>query len=436
MKSISYEKAPELLIRNGILLDPASGEERRADVLISDGRIARIAENIEQKNIPVFDARGRYISPGWFDMHVHFREPGREDKETIATGCAAAVSGGFTGVCPMPNTAPVADNRGIIEMQIAKAEETPVDLHPIAAATVGQRGEELSEMADLVDAGAVAFSDDGVAIATAAITRRAMEYASMYDVPIIEHCEDISLARGGAMNEGAASTRLGLPGIPGIAEDLIVARDILLAEYTGARVHIAHISTAGAVELVRRAKKRGVKVTCEVTPHHFCLTDDHIESYDANYKMNPPLRTQNDVEAMIAGLKDGTIDVIATDHAPHAPEEKEVEFTAAPFGITGLETAIGLIISKLVLPGHLSLVQALEKITRAPRHILNLPQAIVQEGEPANLTLFDAAQKWQVRAEEFYSKSRNSPFIGEELTGRAVAVYNRGLFWQRPAVEA
>ncbi len=431
VKTIHYEKTPDLLIRNGVLLDPTTAEERRADVLIRAGKIARIGDQLSAENVPVFDAAGLYVTPGWFDMHVHFREPGREDKETIETGCAAAAAGGFTGVCPMPNTSPVADTRGIIEMQISKAEDTPIDLHPIAAATLGQRGEELSEMADLVDAGAVAFSDDGVAIATAAITRRAMEYASMYDVPIIEHCEDVSLAKGGAMNEGAASTRLGLPGIPAIAEDLIVARDILLAEYTGARVHIAHISTAGAVELVRRAKKRGVRVTCEVTPHHFCLTDDSIESYDANYKMNPPLRTQKDVEAMIAGLKDGTIDVIATDHAPHAPEEKEVEFTAAPFGITGLETAIGLIISKLVLPGHLTLPQALEKITRAPRRILNLPQAEIQEGKPANLTLLDAQQQWQVRVEDFYSKSRNSPFIGEELTGRAMGVYNRGMFWRR-----
>ena len=432
MKSFHPRQKDTLLLANARLLDPASQVDVNADLLIEKGKIARIAADIDAENIEKLDLTGHIVTPGWFDMHVHFREPGREDKETIKSGCAAAAAGGFTGACPMPNTQPVADSRSIIEFMIDEAKDLPVDVHPIAAATKGSKGQELTEIAELIDAGAVAFSDDGVTIATAEIARRVMEYASMYDVPIIEHCEEHSMTKGAAMHEGAMSTRLGIPGMPGVAEDLIVARDILLAEFTGARVHIAHISTARSVDLVRDAKKRSVQVTCEVMPHHFCLTDESIANYDANFKMNPPLRTRTDVEAMIAGLKDGTIDVIATDHAPHSPEEKDVEFAAAPFGIVGLETALGLVMTHLIAPGHLTLQQAIHKITWAPREILRLPQAVLKEGENANLTIFDPAQEWVVDPKQFYSKSRNTPFAGWKLKGRPAGIYNRGMLWLVP----
>lgn len=431
MKEFRTIKTQTLLLKNARLLDPGTDLEQQADLLIENGRIARIEPELRVAGADVLDLASQYVTPGWFDMHVHFREPGREDEETVRSGCAAAAAGGFTGACPMPNTEPRADTRSIIEYMIEEARDLPVDVHPIAAATKGSLGKELSEMAELIDGGAVAFSDDGVAIATAEMARRAMEYASMFDVPIIEHCEEPTLTQGGAMHEGAVSTRLGLAGMPGVAEDIIVARDILLAEFTGARLHIAHISTARAVELVRQAKARGLLVSCEVTPHHFCLTDEAIASFDANFKMNPPLRTQRDVQAIIEGLKDGTIDVIATDHAPHAPEEKDVEFATAPFGIVGLETALGLILTKLVHPGHLTMKQAIACVTRAPRQILRIPQARLEIGAPANLTFFDPEQEWLVDHKEFFSKSRNSPFLGWRLRGRASGIYNKGQLWLR-----
>ena len=432
MKKFDPIAKKSLLITGSRLIDPVEKLDKKADLLIENGKISRIADKIGTENIETLHLPGHIVSPGWFDMHVHFREPGREDEETIKSGCAAAAAGGFTGVCPMPNTQPVADSRSIIEFMIDEAKELPVDVHPIAAATKGSKGQELTEIAELIEAGAVAFSDDGVTISTAEITRRVLEYASMYDAPIIEHCEEHSMTKGAAMHEGAMSTRLGIPGMPGVAEDLIVARDILLAEFTGGRVHIAHISTARSVDLVREGKKRGVQVTCEVMPHHFCLTDESIASYDANYKMNPPLRTQADVDAMIAGLKDGTIDVIATDHAPHSPEEKDVEFAAAPFGILGLETALGLVITHLVEPGHLSLDQAIEKITYAPRKILQLPQAAIKKGAAANLTIFNPDETWTVDPKQFYSKCRNTPFTGWQLKGRPAGIFNDGKLWLAP----
>lgn len=435
MRTIEYRKPERLLIKNANYLDPAEGGPRPVEVLIENGTIVRVEHAIDSVDgAETIDGTGKLLTPGWLDMHVHFREPGREDEETVKTGCAAATAGGFTGACPMPNTEPAADTRGIIEYMIAEAKDTPVDVYPIAAATKGRQGKELSEMADLIEGGAVAFSDDGVAIATAEMTRRAMEYASMFDVPIIEHCEEPSMTEGGAMNESAVSTRLGLPGMPGVAEDIIVARDILLVELTGARLHIAHISTARSVDLVRQAKQRGLPVTCEVTPHHFTLTDEAVASYDANLKMNPPLRTQKDVDAIIEGLADGTIDVIATDHAPHSPEEKDVEFQAAPFGIIGLETALGLIMTQLVEPGHLRLEEALRKITLAPRDILRLPLPKLAVGQVANLTLFDPKHEWTVDASRFYSKSRNTPFLGWTLRGKVHAVINKGFLWVSPDV--
>jgi dihydroorotase len=334
----------------------------------------------------------------------------------------------------MPNTEPAMDKREIVESIIKKSKETLVEVYPIAAATKGREGKELSEMAELVEAGAVAFSDDGCAIATAELTRRAMEYANMLGVPIIEHAEEATLDDGGAMNEGMFSTKLGLPGMPTVAEDIIVARDILLAEYTGARVHIAHLSSAHSLELIRWAKQRGIQVTCEVTPHHFTLTDESVavSHYDTNTKMNPPLRSPRDVEAMIAGMQDGTIDVIATDHAPHAIEEKDAEFAAAPFGIIGLETALGLIITRLVKTNVLPLADAIAKVTVAPRRILNLPPVQIKEGQPANLVFFSQTKTWRVDKTTSHSKSRNTPFHGWDLTGRVFAVYNKQQWWRNP----
>jgi dihydroorotase len=429
-KNLRAKKTENLLIKGAMLIDPAIKLEKRGDVLIEKGKIVRIGRIAQQPEaLPVIDARHLVVSPGWMDMHVHFRQPGREDEETVESGAAAAVAGGFTAACPMPNTTPAADTREIIGFLIEEGRKTLIDVFPIAAATKGRQGKELSEMAELVEAGAVAFSDDGCAIATANLARRAMEYASMFDVPIIEHAEEPALTVGGAMNEGKYSTRLGLGGMPTVAEDIVVARDISLAEYTGARLHIAHISSAAAVELVRQAKARGVRVTCEVAPHHFSLTDEAAIDYDANTKMNPPLRSQKDVDGMLEGLQDGTIDVIATDHAPHSPEEKDVEFAAAPFGIIGLETALGLIVTKLVKAGVLSLSETINKVVINPRRILNLPPVTLQEGQNANLTIFSPEQKWTVAKESFFSKCRNTPFIGWELSGKVYGVYNKRQLW-------
>jgi dihydroorotase len=428
-KNLRGKKTENLLIKGAMLIDPAIKLEKRGDVLIEKGKIARIGRIPPIEGIEVIDARQLVITPGWMDMHVHFRQPGREDEETVESGAAAAVAGGFTAACPMPNTSPAADTREIIEFLIEEGRKTLIEVFPIAAATKGREGKELSEMAELVEAGAVAFSDDGSAIATAPLTRRAMEYATMFDVPIIEHAEEPGLTLAGAMNEGKYSTRLGLGGMPTVAEDIIVARDISLAEFTGARLHIAHISSAASIELVRHAKARGVRVTCEVTPHHFTLTDEAVIDYDANTKMNPPLRSQKDVSAVLEGLQDGTIDVMATDHAPHAPEEKDVEFAAAPFGIIGLETALGLVITKLVKTGVLSLAEAIMKVTVNPRRILNLPPVTLQEGQAANLTIFSPEHQWTVALENFYSKCRNTPFNGWELSGKVYGVYTKRQLW-------
>jgi dihydroorotase len=429
-KTIRGKKTENLLIKGAMLIDPAIKLEKRGDILIEKGKIVRLGKIAQApEGVQVIDARELVITPGWMDMHVHFRQPGREDEETVESGAAAAVAGGFTAASPMPNTTPAADTREVIEFLIEEGRKTLIDVFPIAAATKGREGKELSEMAELVEAGAVAFSDDGCAIATARLARRAMEYASMFDVPIIEHAEEPTLTVAGAMNEGKYSTRLGLGGMPTVAEDIIVARDILLAEYTGAHVHIAHISSARSIDLVRQAKIHGVRVTCEVTPHHFALTDEAVSDYDANTKMNPPLRSQKDIDAVLEGLQDGTIDAIATDHAPHAPEEKDVEFAAAPFGIVGLETALGLIVTKLMKAGVLSLSEAVDKVAVQPRRILSLPPVTLQEGQIANLTFFSPERVWTVAKNAFYSKCRNTPFNGWELTGKVYGVYNKRQLW-------
>ncbi len=368
--------------------------------------------------------------PGLMDMHVHLREPGFEHKETIETGCTAAAFGGFTAVCCMPNTNPAIDDESVARY----VRETGrgvlkglVDVFPIAAVTKGRQGAELAPMAELVQAGAVGFSDDGSPVGNAEIMRRALEYSSMFGAPIIQHAEEVSLTQGGVMNEGATATRLGLPGIPPIAELLTVTRDVVLVRYiSGSRYHVAHVSTAAVVDEVRRAKREGLAVTCEVAPHHFSLTEEAVESFDTNVKMNPPLRTADDVKAIKEGLRDGTIDVIATDHAPHTIDEKEVEFAQAPFGIVGLETALGLCITELVEPGYLTLMQLVEKLSMNPRRVLGQKPVEVEEGVMANLTMIDPFTEWTVDIQAFHSKSKNSPFHGRKLRGRAIGVVNNG----------
>lgn len=417
----------KLLLKNVNLLNPYQKlNQSDTNILIEDGIIQQIGEidEAEVKNCKVIELKGKYIVPGLFDMHVHLREPGREDEETVVTGCNSAANGGFTGIACMPNTDPAIDSAEVVTLIKKEAANHLVDVYPVGAATVGRKGEVLSPMAELKDAGVVAFSDDGVAIKTASILKRSLEYAKMFDLPIIEHCEDESLA-GGAMNESINSTLLGLPPLPSVAEDLIVMRDILMSEYTGSKVHIAHISSKRSVEMVREAKKKGIKVTAEVAPHHFSLTDDAVKSYDPNTKMNPPLRTKADVEAIIAGLKDGTIDCIASDHAPHALEEKEMEFEYAPNGIIGLETQVGLSLSELYHKKILSLENIIEKLSINPRKILNLTIPKFEKGEIANLTILDIDAIWTVDKHKFLSKSVNMPFDKKLLTGKSLGVINK-----------
>ncbi len=399
----------------------------KTDILISKGEIAKIG-NIDKKNYRVVNLEGALCFPGFFDMHVHFREPGYEQAETIETGTLAAANGGFTGVAVMPNTEPALDNAELIVSILNKSANNIVNVYPIGAATKGRKGEALAPLMEMHEAGAVAFSDDGSAIKTAALLRNALEYASMLGVAIIEHCEDESLA-GGAMNESEISTELGLPPLPSLAEELIVMRDILTAEYTGTKIHIAHVSSKRSVGLIREAKKRGVAITAEVTPHHFTLTENQLRSFDTNYKMNPPLRSKSDVEAVIEGLRDGTIDVIASDHAPHAAEDKEVEFVNAPNGIIGLETAVGLAFTELYAKNVLSLDELLEKFVINPRKILNLDVPVIEEGKKAELTFINPDEIWTVDINKFKSKSRNSPFDKRILTGKPLGIFNNGKFF-------
>jgi dihydroorotase len=418
----------KVILKNVSILNPDQKlNEKNTNILLSEGKIAKIGElNSEdvKGETKEYDLSGKYIVPGFFDMHVHLREPGREDEETVITGCQSAANGGFTGLACMPNTEPAIDSAEVVSLIKKQAANQLVDVFVIAAATLGRKGEVISPMAELKESGVVGFSDDGVAIKTAAILRRAMEYSGMYNLPVIEHCEDETLA-GGAMNEGINSTKLGLPPVPSVAEDLIVSRDILMAEYTGSKIHIAHISTKKSVEMVRQAKKNGIKVTAEATPHHFSLTDDYIRTYDTNYKMNPPLRTKEDVEEILKGLKDGTIDCIASDHAPHSAEEKEVEFEFAPNGIIGLETEIGVALTDLYHKKVLTLEQLIEKMAVNPRKILNIPVPKIQVGESANFTILDPDEVWTVDLDKFKSKSRNSPLNKRLLTGRAAGVINK-----------
>jgi dihydroorotase len=409
-----------LLIRNGRVVDPANSLDDVQDVLISSGRIERVGRDLAAgSDITVLEAAGKLVCPGFIDIHVHLREPGYEYKETVASGTRAAAAGGFTAVACMANTQPVNDNRSITDYIRAKAAaEGAVRVYPIGAVTRALGGAELAELAELAEAGCVAFSDDGRCVMNAALYRRAMEYTLPFGTPIISHAEDHHLSRGAAMNEGVVSTELGIAGAPAAAEDIMVARDIVLAELTGAHVHIAHLSTAGAVRLVREAKARGVRVTAEVTPHHLLLTDEAVRSFDANAKMNPPLRTKRDTEVLVEALADGTIDCIATDHAPHAGSEKEGEFDLAAFGIIGLETAVGLLLDRLVKPGILPLATLVSRLSRDPARLLGLPGGSLAPGAAADVTLIDPGATWTVDPAKFQSRSRNTPFGGWSLTGR------------------
>jgi dihydroorotase len=423
----------QYLLKNGRLIDPVTRRDEETDIHIVDGKIVRIAKGLSVPAAQVIELTGKVVAPGFIDMHVHLREPGFEYKETILTGCTAAAAGGFTAVCCMPNTNPPIDDESVVRFIKEKARKAMnglVDVYPVAAVTKERKGEHLAPLAELAAAGAVAFSDDGDPVHDADIMRRALEYASMYDRPVIQHAQDMPMTKGGAMNEGYTATRLGIPGMPPVAEDAVLARDIQITKYTGARYHLAHMSTAGATAMMRAAKAEGLKVTCEVTPHHFSLTDEAVGGFDTNTKMNPPLRTKEDVEALKKGLKDGTIDVIATDHAPHSFDEKQVEFQSAPFGIVGLETALGLVVTELVDGGVLTLSQMIEKMSTNPRRIMNLPEIRIAEGQPANLTIFDPAAEWIVDTQAFKSKSKNSPFGGRKLTGKPVGVINNGeAYW-------
>ncbi len=411
----------KLLIQSGRIIDPASGVDRVADLLIAGGKVARIDDSIGDVDARNIDAEGLIVAPGLIDIHVHFREPGDEDEETIATGSAAAVAGGFTSVACMPNTQPALDDEAAIEFIYRQASRANLcNVYPIGAVTKARQGKELAEMGQMVRAGAVGFSDDGNPVAGTGIMFRALQYVRMFDKPIIQHCEDPDLAAGGVMNGGGVATRLGLPGIHPIAEELMIQRDLTLVRETRARYHVCHVSTAGSVDLVRRAKAEGLPVTAEVCPHHLLLTEDACESYDTNFKMNPPLRTRADVNACLQGVVDGTIDCLVTDHAPHGQQEKEHEFLEAPFGVIGLETALPLFIQALIAPGLIDWSDLIERLTARPARVLSLAKGTLAPGGDADVTLIDPDLAWTIDAKQFRSKSRNCPFDGWNVAGRAV----------------
>ncbi len=411
----------KLLLKNARVVDPSFRLDARMDILIEDGKIRSCASGLKpQPGVEILDLAGLIALPGLVDMHTHLREPGFEYKETIATGSAAAVAGGFTSIACMPNTKPVNDNRSITEFTRRKAAEADLaNVYPIGAVSLGSEGRQMTEFWDLKEAGVVALSDDGQPVMDAALMRRAMEYASSLDLPVIQHCEDKNLSAGGLMNEGYYSTLLGLPGIPAAAEEVIAGRDILLAEYTGTRIHIAHVSTAGTVRLIREAKKRGIAVTAETAPHYFTLTDESLQGYDTNYKVSPPLRNEADRAAIREGLADGTLDAIACDHAPHGRTDKEVEFEYAANGISGLETSLGLSMA-LVHEGVLTLSGLAAAMSWNPARILNLPKGTLAQGADADITVIDPDLPWTVDVRSFASRGKNSPFSGHALKGRAV----------------
>lgn len=404
------------VIKNGHLIEPSSGISEVMDVAYEGSTITGIGKDLSGDE--VIDATGCVVCPGLVDIHVHFREPGFESKETIESGSRAAAAGGFTSVVPMANTSPTIDNAGMIEFVNRRARETAViKIRPAACATKGMAGEEITEMAELKSVGAVAVTDDGKDIQSSWVMRRVMEYAKMVDLPYMAHCEDHTLMEGGAMNEGYNSTRLGIPGMPKAMEEIMIERNARLAELTGAHLHIQHITTAGGVEILRRYKAKGIRITGEASPHHFTLTDDAVETYDSNAKMNPPLREQSDIDAIKEAIGDGTIDIIATDHAPHTPAEKDVEFALAPFGILGLETSLGLVLTELVEPGVISLERAIEMMTVSGAKIVGIDAGELREGGPADIAIFKADEVWVVDPEASHSRSRNTPFGGRTLKG-------------------
>ncbi|HEX9093188.1 MAG TPA: dihydroorotase [Coriobacteriia bacterium] len=419
-----------LLLRGGHVVDPASGLDQVADVLIRDGIVVEVGRDLKMAKGETVECSEKVVLPGLVDVHTHLREPGREDEETVHSGTRAAAHGGFTAVCAMPNTEPVADEGAAVRFLVERASrEGAVRVYPIGAITAKQDGRALAEIGDMVAEGAVAFSDDGRGVADAGMMRLAMDYIKRFGKPVVSHCEEAALVGKGVVNEGVVSTRLGLPGWPAAAEEVMVARDIRLAELTGARLHVAHVSTAGSVGLVRAAKARGVAVTCEVTPHHLFLTEDDVdETYDTDFKMNPPLRTREDTAALLAGLLDGTVDCIATDHAPHAPHEKALEFELAPFGTTGLETALPLVITNLVAKKRATWDQVAEWMCHNPRRALGLPDVRLAEGSVADITIVDPEARVHVTDDWFVSRSRNSAFSGAKLLGRASEVLVGGQF--------
>ncbi|MGE5552714.1 MAG: dihydroorotase [Betaproteobacteria bacterium] len=424
----------ELLLKGGRVVDPKQGLDGVLDVRIADGLIVELGKNLAPRTASeVREIAGMVVLPGFVDPHVHLREPGREDEETIRSGTRAAARGGFTAVAAMPNTNPAIDRESMVRFVLDRAaSESAVRVYTIGAVTKGRAGEELAEMGDMARAGAVAFSDDGSAVMNAALFRRALEYAKGHGRPVIVHAEDRNLAADGVMNEGALSTRLGLPGIPAAAEETMVARDLILAELTGARLHVAHVSTAGALRLIKEAKRRGVSVTCEVTPHHLFLTEEAVRGYDTNARVSPPLRTEGDCAELQDGLVKGLIDAVATDHAPHTLEEKQVEFGLAPPGMVGLETAVGLVVDRLVRRGRLGWAGLVERMSYGPARVLGLPANAVKVGAVADLTVIDPEAEWTVNPSDFVSQSRNTPFAGWRLTGRpaATVVGGRLVMWQ------
>jgi len=422
-----------LVIKNGRVIDPASGTDRIADVLIVDGLVAGVAPDLASPHARVFDASGLIVTPGFIDMHVHLREPGFEHAETIESGSRAAAAGGFTSICCMPNTKPVNDSPTVTSYIVERARRKAiVNVFPIGAITKGSAGEELAAIGAMKDAGAVAISDDGLPVMNSRVMRRAMEFARSYDLPIIDHCEDLNLSAGGDMHEGARSVRWGLRGIPTASEDVMVARDLLLAELTGARYHVAHISTRRAVAMVEYARRRGLPVTCEATPHHFTLSDEVMPPYDSNYKMKPPLRAPCDCDAVIDAIAAGTVSAIATDHAPHPGSEKMQEFERCPFGIIGLETALGLGLERLVHSGRISLGRLIELFTTGPNSILRLGRGTLATGSPGDVTIFSTGLEWTYDLNQSFSRSRNSPFDGHTFRGGPVATVVAGeIIWQR-----
>lgn len=410
-----------LWIRNARVIDPAAKRDAVGDVFISDGKFVRSLSAADKKRAKQIDARGLVACPGLVDIHVHFREPGQTHKETIATGSRAAAAGGFTTVICMPNTSPVADNAGTIQqMKDAIARDAVVKVFPTGCITVGMKGEALAPIGSLKRAGVVAITDDGDCVQSNELMRRAVEYAKMFELPVMDHCQDHSMTKGAVMNEGAVSTRLGLRGWPNAAEDLIVARNVILSEYTGAHIHMQHISSKFSVDVIRRAKDRGARVTAEATPHHIALTDEALVGYDTNFKMNPPLRTEEDRKAIIAGLRDGTLDCIATDHAPHTQSEKDREFDFAPNGILGLETALAVTLDVLVRQNKFKLPYVIDLMTRRPAKLMNLSAGTMTEGAAADVCLFDPEKVWRYDAKAGFSKSSNSPWHTQNLTGKVV----------------